>query len=97
VFDCPNPVWQAVKIFESAGARSVATLLTMPRAKGPFHRAIVQRRTSLPPPQRNRSAGVPGGPLFRFNTKLFDPGVFAWLLGQHAIEAPTNTGTRVKL
>jgi hypothetical protein len=38
-----------------------------------------------------------GRPLFRFNTKLFDPGVLAWLLGRHAIESPTNTGARVKL
>jgi hypothetical protein len=38
-----------------------------------------------------------GRPLFRFSTKLFDPGVLAWLLGRYAIDAPTDPGARVKL
>jgi carboxylesterase type B len=46
-----------VTIFgESAGAMSVATLLTMPRAKGLFRRAIVQSGNR--PPPRSGLAGA---------------------------------------
>jgi para-nitrobenzyl esterase len=43
---------------ESAGAMSVATLLAMPRAKGLFHRAIVQSGTAhnVTPPSDLRPA-----------------------------------------
>jgi len=64
-----------VTIFgESAGTMSVATLLSMPRAKGLFHQAIVQSGTAHTRPERiegpvctisrNKACALSGVPRF---------------------------------